>query len=250
MKFKHKRLNNAINTAIQKLTKFIGLLKSWLVTGVFMITPTAVTLYIIYFIFQFSDGILGNIISDYVGYNMPGIGIIIPILACLLVGAIAQHYVGKRIMTVLDKYMTKIPIIKSLYSSIKQVAEMLQTQNKDKFKRVVLLEYPKDDCWVFGFVTADFNYPINDDRLAKNLVSVFMPTTPNPTSGYLLILSKDKIIDIDIDIEVAMKIIMTGGLVQAIQSDEKETALAAQNAIKQIENKTLNSDNNQKETSI
>lgn len=233
MKIKHKRLNNAINEASNGLSNLLGLLKSWLITGFFMITPTALTLYIIYFLFQFSDGILGNIIAEYIGHQIPGIGLIIPILACLILGAVAQNY-GKRITKAIDGIMMNIPIIKSVYTGIKQVADVLMRQNKNEFKRVVLLEYPKDDCWVLGFVTADFTYPVNDDRLAKNLVSVFMPTTPNPTSGYLLILSKDKIVDINIDIEVAMKIIISGGLVQGTNSNDEATANAASKAISKI----------------
>lgn len=222
---KHRRLNRAILKGILTLKTIGSLIRTYLLTGVFMLIPAAITLYIIYFIFQFSDGILGGALAERIGYQIPGMGLILTALICLLVGMIAQNYVGKRIIKGIDASMEKIPGVKSLYTGIKQVGNVIMQQNKSEFKRVVLLEYPKADCWALGFVTADFMYPINDERVAKNLVSIFVPTTPNPTSGFMLIISKDKIVDLNIDIEIAMKIVISGGLVQAnklIENNEAE----------------------------
>lgn len=222
---KHRRLNRAILKGILTLKTIGSLIRTYLLTGVFMLIPVAITLYIIYFIFQFSDGILGGALAERIGYQIPGMGLILTALICLLVGMIAQNYVGKRIIKGIDASMEKIPGVKSLYTGIKQVGNVIMQQNKSEFKRVVLLEYPKADCWALGFVTADFMHPINDERVAKNLVSIFVPTTPNPTSGFMLIISKDKIVDLNIDIEIAMKIVISGGLVQAnklIENNEAE----------------------------
>lgn len=222
---KHRRLNRAILKGILTLKTIGSLIRTYLLTGVFMLIPVAITLYIIYFIFQFSDGILGGALAEKIGYQIPGMGLILTALICMLVGMIAQNYVGKRIIKGIDASMEKIPVVKSLYTGIKQVGNVIMQQNKSEFKRVVLLEYPKADCWALGFVTADFMYPINDERVAKNLVSIFVPTTPNPTSGFMLIISKDKIVDLNIDIEIAMKIVISGGLVQAnklIENNEAE----------------------------
>ena len=222
---KHRRLNRAILKGILTLKTIGSLIRTYLLTGVFMLIPAAITLYIIYFIFQFSDGILGGALAERIGYQIPGMGLILTALICLLVGMIAQNYVGKRIIKGIDASMEKIPVVKSLYTGIKQVGNVIMQQNKSEFKRVVLLEYPKADCLALGFVTADFMYPINDERVAKNLVSIFVQTTPNPTSGFMLIISKDKIVDLNIDIEIAMKIVISGGLVQAnklIENNEAE----------------------------
>ncbi|MDD3377017.1 MAG: DUF502 domain-containing protein [Candidatus Riflebacteria bacterium] len=223
---KHRRLNRAILKGILTLKTIGSLIRTYLLTGVFMLIPAAITLYIIYFIFQFSDGILGGALAERIGYQIPGMGLILTALICLLVGMIAQNYVGKRIIKGIDASMEKIPVVKSLYTGIKQVGNVIMQQNKSEFKRVVLLEYPKADCWALGFVTADFMYPINDERVAKNLVSIFVPTTPNPTSGFMLIISKDKIVDLNIDIEIAMKIVISGGLVQANKLIENNKAEA------------------------
>lgn len=223
---KHRRLNRAILKGILTLKTIGSLIRTYLLTGVFMLIPVAITLYIIYFIFQFSDGILGGALAERIGYQIPGMGLILTALICLLVGMIAQNYVGKRIIKGIDASMEKIPVVKSLYTGIKQVGNVIMQQNKSEFKRVVLLEYPKADCWALGFVTADFMYPINDERVAKNLVSIFVPTTPNPTSGFMLIISKDKIVDLNIDIEIAMKIVISGGLVQANKLIENNKAEA------------------------
>lgn len=223
---KHRRLNRAILKGILTLKTIGSLIRTYLLTGVFMLIPVAITLYIIYFIFQFSDGILGGALAERIGYQIPGMGLILTALICLSVGMIAQNYVGKRIIKGIDASMEKIPVVKSLYTGIKQVGNVIMQQNKSEFKRVVLLEYPKADCWALGFVTADFMYPINDERVAKNLVSIFVPTTPNPTSGFMLIISKDKIVDLNIDIEIAMKIVISGGLVQANKLIENNKAEA------------------------
>lgn len=222
---KHRRLNRAILKGILTLKTIGSLIRTYLLTGVFMLIPAAITLYIIYFIFQFSDGILGGALAERIGYQIPGMGLILTALICLLVGMIAQNYVGKRIIKGIDASMEKIPVVKSLYTGIKQVGNVIMQQNKSEFKRVVLVEYPKVDSWALGFVTADFLHPVNDERVAKNLVSIFVPTTPNPTSGFMLIISKDKIVDLNIDIEIAMKIVISGGLVQAnklIENNEAE----------------------------
>ena len=111
--------------------------------------------------------------------------------------------------------LSQIPIVKSVYSGIKQVADVFIQNKKSNFKRVVMLEYPKENSWVIGFVTSDFLVKLDADVPEKeNMVTIFVPTTPNPTSGFLLILPKSKIVDMNIDIEDAMKIIISAGLVQ------------------------------------
>jgi uncharacterized membrane protein len=218
MKFslKHQRLNDTISKASMSISSFLAALRTYIFTGVLFLIPVVVTLYVIYFIFQFSDGFLGGSIAEWLGWQIPGTGIFLTALICLLVGMIAHNYVGKHIIKGVDTSMQKIPVVKSLYTGIKQVGNVIMQQNKSEFKRVVLLEYPKEDCWALGFVTADFIYEVNDPRVANNLVSVFVPTTPNPTSGFMLIISKDKVVDTDIDIENAMKIVISGGLVQGV----------------------------------
>ncbi len=212
---KHERLNNSLKHLSEKLIKVWGYIRNNLITGVLALVPVAVTIYIIYFIFQFADSFLGSAIGESLGYNIPGMGIFLTALFCLLIGVIVNTVVGKRLITWIDNSLNQIPIVKSVYSGIKQVADVFVKNNKSNFKRVVMLEYPKENSWVIGFVTSDFTVKIDGDIPEKeNMVTIFVPTTPNPTSGFLLILPKSKIIDMNIDIEDAMKIIISAGLVQ------------------------------------
>ena len=212
---KHERLNRTIRMFSRRLTRVWGYIRNYLLTGVLVIVPVAVTIYIIYFIFQFADSFLGSTIGEAIGYNIPGMGIFLTALFCLLIGVIAQNYFGKRLIAWIDSSLSQIPLVKSVYSGIKQVADVFIQNKKSNFKRVVMLEYPKEDSWVIGFVTSDFLIKLDTDLPYKdNMVTIFVPTTPNPTSGFLIILPKDKIIDMNIDIEDAMKIIISGGLVQ------------------------------------
>ena len=208
----HERLNRTLKMFSEKLSEAWGHIRNYLLTGVLVLVPAAVTFGIIYFLFQYVDSFLG----DVFGARVPGAGLFFTALFCLLIGVIAQNIVGKKIIAWMDSSLQKIPVVKSVYSGIKQLSDVFLKDQKSSFKRVVMLEYPKEDCWVIGFVTSDFYIEIEADMSEKDsMVTVFVPTTPNPTSGFLLILPKSKIVDMNIDIEDAMKVIISGGIVTA-----------------------------------
>lgn len=212
----HDRLNRTIEGAGLKLNEALLLLRKYLLTGVLVLVPLVVTLYIMYAIFQITDGLLGVAVSKAIGYRIPGVGLILTALICVSVGMIAQNYFGRRLISSIDASLERIPVVRSLYNGIKQVADVFMQDNRGGFKRVVMIEYPKEDCWALGFVTGDFILPVKQDKIdGSDMVSVFVPTTPNPTSGFMLILSKKKTIDTYMEIEDAMKIIISGGLVPA-----------------------------------
>lgn len=227
----HERLNRTLEDAGVRLNNLFGQVRKYLLTGVLVLVPFVVTLYIMYAIFQITDGLLGVAVSRSLGYRIPGMGLILTALICVSVGMIAQNYFGRRLISWVDASLEQIPVVRSLYNGIKQVADVFVRNNRSEFKRVVMLEYPKEDSWVLGFVTADFVLPEKSDRLDDDMVSVFVPTTPNPTSGFLLIISKKKIIDTHMDIEDAMKIVISGGLVQPVRSGENAIDGAAEDFV-------------------
>ncbi len=227
----HERLNRTLEDAGVRLNNLFGQVRKYLLTGVLVLVPFVVTLYIMYAIFQVTDGLLGAAVSRSLGYRIPGMGLILTALICVSVGMIAQNYFGRRLISWVDASLEQIPVVRSLYNGIKQVADVFVRNNRSEFKRVVMLEYPKEDSWVLGFVTADFVLPEKSDRLDDDMVSVFVPTTPNPTSGFLLIISKKKIIDTHMDIEDAMKIVISGGLVQPVRSGENAIDGAAEDFV-------------------
>lgn len=234
---RHERLNKTMKSLSRRLNLLGGYLRNYLLTGVFVLIPVAVTLYIIYFVFQFTDGFLGKAIGEAIGHNIPGMGIFLTALICLLIGIIAQNYFGKRLISWVDTSLSQIPIVKSVYSGIKQLADVFAMNKKSSFKRVVMLEYPKSNSWVIGFVTSDFILKVDGDIPEKdNMVTIFVPTTPNPTSGFLLIVPKSKVFDMNLDIEDAMKVIISGGLVQPVHGSNP--ALNANEAIIETEYQT------------
>ncbi len=178
--------------------------------------PLSVTIYIMFFVFQITDGLLGVAVARTIGYRIPGMGLFLTALICIIAGLIAQNYVGRRILSGIESSLGRIPVVRSLYNGIKQVADVVVAQkNRGEFKRVVMVEYPKEHSWTLAFVTADLTVPLRSKRIDESkMATVFIPTTPNPTSGFLLIVEKSRVIDTHMDIEEAMKVVISGGLVQ------------------------------------
>jgi uncharacterized membrane protein len=211
----HERLNKTIDRASKGLNSLLLEIRNYFLTGILVLIPLAVTLYTMYLVFQITDGFLGSAISKNIGYRIPGVGLIMTALLCVVFGIIAQNYVGRRILEGIEKWLERIPVVRSLYHGIKQVSDVVVKKNRGEFKRVVMVEYPKEHSWTFGFVTGDFVAPIKSHNFReKQMATVYVPTTPNPTSGFLLIIEKSRIVDTDMDIEEAMKIVISGGLVQ------------------------------------
>ncbi len=227
----HERLNRTLEDAGQKLNDLLGQMRKYLITGILVLVPFVVTIYIMYAFFQITDGLLGVAVSRAIGYRVPGMGLILTALICVSVGMIAQNYFGKRLIASIDNSLEQIPGVRSLYNGIKQVSDVIVRNTRSEFKRVVMLEYPKEDSWVLGFVTGDFILPAGSDRLDDDMVSIFVPTTPNPTSGFLLIISKKKIIDTHMDIEDAMKVVISGGLVQPGRLPEQTAGETAEDFV-------------------
>ena len=227
----HERLNRTLEDAGQRLNDLLGQMRKYLITGILVLVPFVVTIYIMYAFFQITDGLLGVAVSRAIGYRVPGMGLILTALICVSVGMIAQNYFGKRLIASIDNSLEQIPGVRSLYNGIKQVSDVIVRNTRSEFKRVVMLEYPKEDSWVLGFVTGDFILPAGSDRLDDDMVSIFVPTTPNPTSGFLLIISKKKIIDTHMDIEDAMKVVISGGLVQPGRLPEQTAGETAEDFV-------------------
>ena len=190
-------------------------LRSYFFTGILIVIPVFVTVFILAQMFNIADGLLGNFIRKMVGLPLPGIGLISTALVCIAAGMIGQNVFGKRIFQYIDASLKSIPLVSPIYVGLQQVAEAVFKDRHSEFKRVVLVEYPRDNCWAIGFVTNDFTFPAKGRHFTdKPTFSVFIPTTPNPTSGLLVIVEKSRVTDTSIGIEEAMKIVISGGLVQ------------------------------------
>ena len=181
------------------------------IAGVVVLIPLGITVYLSIFIIKISSKILPKEINpnNYLPYEIPGIEIFIAIFLITLIGWISLSFVGKKLLSLVDEVFKKIPILRTVYSAVAQMASTL-TQSKGNKKRVVLVQYPKEGTWAVGFVTQENRGEISE-KTKKDLVNVFLPTTPNPTSGFLLMYEKKDVIFLDISFEQASKFIVSAG---------------------------------------
>ena len=181
------------------------------IAGVVVLIPLGITAYLSIFIIKVSSKILPKEINpnNYLPYEIPGIEIFIAIFLITLIGWISLSFVGKKLLSLVNEVFKKIPILRTVYSAVTQMASTL-TQSKGNKKRVVLVQYPKEGTWAVGFVTQENRGEISE-KTKKDLVNVFLPTTPNPTSGFLLMYEKKDVIFLDISFEQASKFIVSAG---------------------------------------
>ena len=195
----------------QKKTSILSRLRNYFFAGAVVLIPIGITLYLSLFIIKVSTKILPRELNpnNYLPIEIPGIEIIIAVIIITFIGWLSLSFLGKKIFELINIILKKIPILRTIYSAINQMTESL-TKSDNKQKSVVLLEYPKKDVWAVGFATKE-NKGIINDKIGNELVNVFVPTTPNPTSGFLLMVPKKNLIFLDISFEQASKFIVSAG---------------------------------------
>ena len=186
-------------------------IRNYFIAGVVVLIPIGVTFYLTIFLVKISSRILPKEINPnhYLPYNIPGLEIIISIILITLIGWLSLSFIGRRLLNLFNNILKKIPILRTIYSAIGQMTETFTKTDKDK-KNVVLVEYPRKGSWAVGFATKDNTGEISD-KVKKDLINVFVPTTPNPTSGFLLMFPKDEVIYLDLTFEQASKFIVSAG---------------------------------------
>ncbi|MFA4947345.1 MAG: DUF502 domain-containing protein [Candidatus Krumholzibacteriia bacterium] len=181
-------------------------------TGLLVLMPTVLTAYVLYRVFMWVDGILGPITERYPFLDIPGLGFLGVIVIILLAGVIGGGFFGRTLFRWFEGGLEKIPMVRSIYVAIKQVSEVFLKQERSVFKEVVLVQYPRPGVYVIGFVTATWRFKGADGR-EDDFVAIFLPTTPNPTSGILLMVRREEAIPADLSLEDAMKMVISGGAV-------------------------------------
>ena len=186
-------------------------LRNYFITGVVVLIPIGVTLYLTRFFIRVSSKLIPAEINpnNYLPFLIPGLEIILAIIFITLIGYLSLSFIGKKILQLFNDLLKRIPILRTIYSAIGQMAETLAPKRKSK-KSVVLVEYPRKGSWAVGFATKDNKGEISK-RTNQKLVNVFIPTTPNPTSGFLLMFPKEDIIYLDMNFEEASKFIVSAG---------------------------------------
>ena len=199
---------------MRKSAKKRGLLvsfRNYFITGVVVLIPIGITLYLTIFVVNISSKILPKEINpnNYLPFDIPGLEILISILIITLTGWISLSFIGKRFLNLFESILKKIPILRTIYSAINQMTETF-TKTEGNKKNVVLVEYPRKGSWAVGFATKDNKGEIAR-KTNRDLVNVFVPTTPNPTSGFLLMFPKEEIIYLDLTFEEASRFIVSAG---------------------------------------
>lgn len=180
-------------------------------TGLFSILPVTITISLVFWFFNKIDLIFRYPIEKYFGQRIYGLGFIITILLILITGVFVTNIIGKRIFHWLEKFFFKIPLVGIIYSSVKQIIDSLNFKQKNDFQACVLVKYPSKGIYALGFLTSK-NSIFKEDLIDEEMVTVFVPTTPNPTSGMLIIVPKNEIIKVDMSIEDAIKFIVSAGI--------------------------------------
>ena len=195
----------------KKKNSFLSSIRNYFFTGVIVLIPIAFTLYLTTFIIKISANIVPKEINpnNYLPFSIPGLEIVISLIVITLIGGLSLSFIGKRILTFINDLFKKIPILRTIFSAISQMTESF-TQSKSNKKSVVLIEYPRKGTWAVGFATKENSGDIKK-KTKRNLINVFVPTTPNPTSGFLLMFPKEDVIFLDISFEEASKFIVSAG---------------------------------------
>ncbi len=191
-------------------------LRRQFLTGILVIMPIGVTIWLLVWIFNSIDNILQPLASSILGRTIPGLGFVIMIVLVYLVGVMASTVGARRLVNYGESLLGRVPIVRPIYSSIKQIVDSFSTSGKTGFKQVVVAEFPMKGTRTIGFVT---NESLN--KAGEKLLYIFIPTAPNPTSGFLQIVREEDVIQVDMSVGDALKMVMSAGKVLPVEISDK-----------------------------
>lgn len=193
-------------------------IRSYFLTGILFIAPLGLTIAITWWFISKIDQWVTPLIpekynpSTYLPFDLPGLGLIISFIGITLIGALTRGIAGRYFVHTSENILRRMPFVRNIYSAFKQITETIVSNQSKAFKHVVLIEYPRPNCWGIGFITGDTAQEVQE-KTAQLVVNVFVPTTPNPTSGFLLLVPKKDVIYLDMSVEDGLKIVISGGII-------------------------------------
>ncbi len=202
-------------------------IRGYFFAGLLVIIPLALTVYVVWQLFINLDGLLNQYVSQGIyralglqgrDYYIPGLGLLALIVLILVVGFVARNYFGRKLIFVGDLILNRIPVVRHIYGTFQQISQAFLADHSEVFKKAVLFEYPRKGIYSIGFMTQDTKGAVQEN-LDENVVSVFLPTTPNPTSGYLLFVPKKDIKLLNISVEEALKLVISGGAIVPLKTN-------------------------------
>lgn len=200
-------------------------IKKIMLTGVAAIIPVGVTIYILLIIIKAMNNLVKVIPYRYqpdqiLPFHVPGLGIIFTLILIFVVGLVTKSYLGKKAVTLGELIVGKIPLVRGIYKGIKQLVDAIMSDKGDSFKKVVLIEYPRKGLYSIAFVTGDTRGEIKE-RISQHTMNLFVPTTPNPTSGFYIVIPKSDVIPLTMTVEEAFTLIMSGGIITPRDASKK-----------------------------
>ena len=206
-----------------------GRLRGYLLAGILVTAPISITIYLTWLFLTFIDSRVAKILPDdwyvalYGGTTFPGLGLVIALVFFVIIGWFAKNFFGRLIIRLSEYIVHRMPVIRTVYSAIKQIFETIMASQSQAFREVVMLEYPRKGVWSIGFVTGVTEGEVQ--RATKNeTINVFVPTTPNPTSGYLLFVPKKELVFLEMNVEEAIKLVVSAGIITPPDRIDKKSA--------------------------
>ncbi len=209
---------NLTRTTVRHRDNFLSGLRGYFIAGILVTAPISITIYLTWTFLIFVDTTVARLIppeynpNNYLPFSLPGLGLVIACAFFILVGWFARNFLGRMTIRVSEYLLDKMPVVRSLYGALKQIFETVMASQSDAFRDVVIFEYPRKDSWTIGFVTGVTKGEIQD-LTDDEVVNVYVPTTPNPTSGFLLFIPKKDLVYISMSVEDAIKMIVSGGII-------------------------------------
>jgi len=193
-------------------------LRKWLLAGLLVIVPVAITAAVLRWVIDTLDQTLLILPAAWqpdrlIGVHIPGFGVLLTLAILLIVGGIASNFVGRKLVSFGDRIVARIPVVRGIYSSVKQVSDTLFSESGNAFRTAVLVQWPRADVWTIGFVTGTPGGDVTTYLRGEEYVSVYVPTTPNPTGGYFVMLRKSDCIELKMSVDEALKYVVSMGVV-------------------------------------
>lgn len=195
-------------------------LRSSFLTGIVVIAPVGLTIWLLWTVMGWVDSVVLPLVphtispEQYIGINLRGVGLIFFLLFTIVIGWIAKGIIGRSLIGFAETLVDRMPVVRTIYSGIKQISETVFAQSERSFEKACLIQYPRRGIWAIGFISTTAKGEISDRaETSGGLMSVFLPTTPNPTSGFLLFVPKEDVIELDMSVEDAAKLVISAGLV-------------------------------------
>ena len=197
---------------------FAARMRNYFLTGIIVTAPISITLYVSWQFISFIDRQVTPLIppnynpETYLPFGLPGLGLVVMVVALMIIGALAAGFIGRWFMRASENLLERMPVVRTIYSALKQVFETVFAEKSKAFREVVLIEYPRRGIWVIGFATGTTKGEVQN-IIEDEVVNIFLPTTPNPTSGFLLFLPRKDVIFLSMSVEDGVKMVISGGVV-------------------------------------